>query len=152
MNIYQTIREDIEAQVQQRKVHERQKEGLPIFEYRGKDGKVHGPYRVEQMRDWIRAGYFSGENVVMMRRIGPLEDKCSGTGGGEEKKAPVESAPTPTTDVDDLMADLDDDDDDDSGESEKKDAVTAPVPTGKQGADTGAIPLNQWVPSDSVTL
>lgn len=39
-----------------------------FFEYKGKDGNVHGPYGASQMRQWAQQGYFDGEQAVMMRR------------------------------------------------------------------------------------
>lgn len=40
-----------------------------FFEYKGKDGNVHGPYGASQMRQWAQQGYFDGEQAVMMRRV-----------------------------------------------------------------------------------
>lgn len=40
-----------------------------FFEYKGKDGNVHGPYGASQMQQWARQGYFDGEQAVMMRKV-----------------------------------------------------------------------------------
>ena len=60
------------------------------------DKQIHGPFKPDQMRQWISAGYFVGASAVQVRPIFAEES-------GEEG----------TTLQDDLMNDLMDDDDED---------------------------------------
>jgi len=40
-----------------------------LWEYRGADNKVYGPYTTQDMKGWWGQGYFQGENVVEIRQI-----------------------------------------------------------------------------------
>lgn len=40
-----------------------------LWEYKGVDGTVYGPYKTQEMRDWWAQGYFQGENIVDVRSI-----------------------------------------------------------------------------------
>lgn len=40
-----------------------------MWEYKGQDGCVHGPYTCKQISDWRKGGYFTGANAVLMRRV-----------------------------------------------------------------------------------
>jgi len=40
-----------------------------MWEYKGQDGCVHGPYTSRQISDWRKAGYFTGPSAVHMRHV-----------------------------------------------------------------------------------
>eukprot|EP01084_Bolivina_argentea_P068355 124433_1 len=108
------------------------------FQYRGRDGQIHGPYPLDQMQQWATAGYFSGDNVVMMRAVRMPEVQT-------ESAQKVEDASG-------LMADLEDDDEDDS--DKRTDVQTSGSQETKNNAGTTTGQQQQirdeWFPSDSV--
>ncbi len=43
----------------------------PMWEYKmSEDGEVFGPYSESHMREWYDQGYFQGNNVALVRRVG----------------------------------------------------------------------------------
>lgn len=55
-----------------------------VWEYRGKDGALHGPFSTAQIIGWRAQGFFTGEGAVFMRRRG--DDSEDDSGGNEENK------------------------------------------------------------------
>ncbi len=90
------------------------------------------------MQQWVTAGYFSGDNVVMMRAVRMPEVQT-------ESAQKVEDASG-------LMADLEDDDEDDS--DKRTDVQTSGSEETKNNAGTTTGQQQQirdeWFPSDSV--
>lgn len=101
-------------------------EGGTMFEYRGKDGNIHGPFSIHQVQSWIAGGYFAPPNSVMMR---PLPPK------GSEK---VTSSETPAAGTDDLMADLEDDEEEDTD------------PSAERSAEPAAGSEGEWANSETI--
>ncbi len=54
---------------------EEEEDGMK-WEYKGKDGKVYGPYSTKQIVSWRQEGYFTGVSSVLMRRVG---EKATGS-------------------------------------------------------------------------
>ena len=97
------------------------------WEYRGnEDHAIHGPYRTEQMLEWIKAGYFIGPMAVDVRMINAViavvaaADMASNVISKEEV-------------VDNLLGDLDSDDEEVEG--------------GERGGDATAT---EWQRSDQI--
>ena len=40
-----------------------------MWEYRGADGDVHGPFTSKQISDWKTQGFFTGASAVLMRKV-----------------------------------------------------------------------------------
>eukprot|EP01038_Epipyxis_sp_PR26KG_P014041 gene14041-18832_t len=55
-NIYQITFEAIEA-------------SCVMWEYKGLDDLIYGPYSSQQISEWKQGGYLTGENAVLMRRV-----------------------------------------------------------------------------------
>ncbi len=46
-------------------------EAARMWEYKmSDDGEVFGPYTEDHMREWYNQGYFQGDNVALVRRVG----------------------------------------------------------------------------------
>jgi len=106
------------------------------WEYKGnQDGQIHGPYTSEQMKGWIQAGYFVGEQAVQVRTV-TTPTSTAGT-----KEAPKKSK---EDDVKDLLSDLMDDDDDEGEEDKNKE--------GKDNSAAASEPeqaaRGEWVSSE----
>ena len=43
-----------------------------LWEYRAPDGSIQGPFSSQQMAQWKKAGYFSGDSAVPIRRVQTL--------------------------------------------------------------------------------
>jgi hypothetical protein len=42
-----------------------------MWEYKGMDGNLYGPYSFQQLAEWRKQGYLTGDQAVMMRRVVP---------------------------------------------------------------------------------
>lgn len=51
------------------------------WEYKGEDGKTHGPYWTKMVIAWQKQGYFTGKSAVMMRKVKP---EVQGTSAAED--------------------------------------------------------------------
>ncbi len=96
------------------------------------------------MQQWVTAGYFSGESVVMMRKVSNSmpAGRVAGTPPPPELTKKVENSSG-------LIADLEDDDDDDKnavvqtyGSEETKDNL-------RTGQQRGVV-HGEWFPSDAI--
>jgi hypothetical protein len=95
------------------------------WEYRGnEDYAIHGPYKTEQMLEWIKAGYFIGPMAVDVRMINGVTVTVTAV-----TDAATASNNTSTEEVvDDLLGDLDSDDDNEDGVKAGERGVDATVP------------------------
>lgn len=86
---------------------------MVMWEYRGLDGAIHGPYSSQQIADWKNQGFFSASSAVMMRRV---LDTTAVSGSLKRGNQSVSEAIDEKNkrirfeDDDDLMKDLDEDD------------------------------------------
>lgn len=99
--------------------------GEVLWEYKGPDGLVHGPYSSETIRAWRAQGFFTGPTAVEMRRVG------SGTGATMQVGEP--SRKKVTFSVATLAADLEDDEE-----------------GGGQGGREAGAREGEWVGSDAI--
>jgi CD2 antigen cytoplasmic tail-binding protein 2 len=101
VDVYQRTRDDFMKLIPDKKAAAAAKEEerpVVTWEYRGnQDREIHGPYTTAQLKCWIQAGYFVGEQAVQIRTISKEESKST---------------------VDDLLSDLMDDDEED-GQTEQ---------------------------------
>lgn len=67
-----------------------------LWQYKGLDGIVHGPFHAQQIAAWKAQGFLTGASAVMMRKVGkPSTSHAEGGGGGiydEEGDVPDEAA------------------------------------------------------------
>uniref|UniRef100_A0A7S4DBJ5 GYF domain-containing protein n=1 Tax=Heterosigma akashiwo TaxID=2829 RepID=A0A7S4DBJ5_HETAK len=111
-----------------------------MWEYKGQDGAIQGPYSTEHILAWKAQGFFIGNQVVKIRKVkNKREEK---TGGGDDEN------PKKTSAADELAADFDDSDDDDNETSKKKkddqnNGGAEDVDEGWAASDT--IDFNQYV-------
>mmetsp|Transcript_17394 Transcript_17394/g.25996 ORF Transcript_17394/g.25996 Transcript_17394/m.25996 type:complete len:569 (-) Transcript_17394:175-1881(-) len=83
------------------------------WEYRGnEDNAIHGPYKTQEMMEWIKAGYFVGPMAVDVRMITRDADTNGHNGGKDEPESKSKEEV-----VDDLLGDLEDSDDESEGEA-----------------------------------
>lgn len=40
-----------------------------MWEYKGLDGNIYGPYTSQQLADWKNQGYFTGDSAVQVRKV-----------------------------------------------------------------------------------
>ena len=145
------------------------------WEYRGQDGGVHGPFSGVQVRGWVRAGFFSGERAVLMRRAvatstsisragaeaavsrtpggGYEESKTSehakrrrGEGEGARKRSRGEEGGSGVSAAQELLDDLADSDNEEEEEKEE-DAGGAEGVGGARGEEDL---FAQWQSSDDI--
>ncbi len=96
-----------------------------------------------QMQQWITAGYFSGESVVMMREV------SSSMPSGRVAGTPPTESTQKVKNASGLMADLEDDDDD----NDKKAVVqTSGSEETNDNFGTGQhrVVHGEWFPSDAI--
>ena len=87
------------------------------WEYQGQDGQLHGPYTAQEIASWKAAGYFSGENAVMMRKVGVVGVQWSDV---STKDQLLKSNTTETVKKNRVVFDGDNDDEDDKKRSQKR--------------------------------
>lgn len=46
-----------------------------LWEYRAPDGNIQGPFSSQQMAQWKKAGYFTGDSAVPTRRVQTTQNK-----------------------------------------------------------------------------
>lgn len=106
--IYDMTRESIEA-------------STVMWEYKGHDNVIQGPFTSLQISEWKRAGYLTGSTAVMMRKINPevMEkrkldaERWEERNENEKKRARIEIAePQKKSMAQELADDLNDDDED----------------------------------------
>ena len=106
--IYDMTRESIEA-------------STVMWEYKGHDNVIQGPFTSLQISEWKRAGYLTGSTAVMMRKINPevMEkrkldaERWEERNENEKKRARIEiTEPQKKSMAQELADDLNDDDED----------------------------------------
>ena len=106
------------------------------WEYRGnEDNAIHGPYKTQEMMEWIKAGYFVGPMAVDVRMISRDAANTNGHKDEPESKSKEEV-------VDDLLGDLEDSDDENENEGEAE----------AKGRETGidSAIASEWQRSDEI--
>eukprot|EP01041_Mallomonas_annulata_P000475 gene475-886_t len=115
---------------------------LYMWEYKGQDGLVHGPYTTKQISEWRKQGFFAGPSSVLMRKVkadsssADVGSSSGGRGGGGEMmKAPNKKRKFDNhgnggeTGAQELIDDLEEDDDDEdprNGVEERKSSGPRP--------------------------
>ena len=85
------------------------------WEYRGnEDNAIHGPYKTQEMMEWIKAGYFVGPMAVDVRMISRDAVDTNDINGCKDEPASKSKEEV----VDDLLGDLEDSDDENDNEGE----------------------------------
>ncbi|DBA04656.1 TPA: LOW QUALITY PROTEIN: hypothetical protein N0F65_012239 [Lagenidium giganteum] len=88
-----------------------------MWEYKGADGQVHGPFPTASIIAWRQAGYFTGDNAVDMRPVAPQT---------ESKPAEEPEAKPAISAEQELLNDFEDSD---SDEEQKKEEPEPQGPT-----------------------
>lgn len=113
-----------------------------MWEYKGPDGLVHGPYSTQEIGKWRSQGFFTGGTAVEMRRVGGKGERRK-EGGGEGEGEGGEKRKKVTFSAESLAADFGEDEEevvegmDDGGE-------------GKGGRKKGEDEEGEWVNSDAI--
>ena len=107
--------------------------GAIMWEYKGQDGNIHGPFTSSQMLSWRSQGFFAGASAVDVR-IYEASSKAEAGSKPEAKSGGNADL------MDELMDDFDDDDDDDDDDGDKGDSA------GGAGND------NPWKRSDAINF
>lgn len=104
-----------------------------LWEYRGADGEIHGPFPSASFVAWQAQGYFTGDSAVDIRQVAPKTDDGEQTTSAPEPAAPISAEQ-------ELLNDFEDSDDDDNSSSAKDSKAAT---TTSSGAQT-------WLRSDQV--
>lgn len=123
------------------------------WEYRGnEDNAIHGPYKTQEMMEWIKAGYFVGPMAVDVRMITRDATYTNGghnvghNGGGHNDRKDEIELKSKEEVVDDLLGDLEDSDDENENENESEGEAEA------KGRETGidSAIASEWQRSDEI--
>jgi len=57
-----------------------------LWEYKGRDGEIHGPYSTKQISKWRKVGYFTGTQAVMMRRVREIDEDSNTIKHGHKER------------------------------------------------------------------
>ncbi|KAJ0408756.1 hypothetical protein P43SY_001980 [Pythium insidiosum] len=85
-----------------------------MWEYKGADGQIHGPFSTSAFIAWQQQGYFVGDSAVDIRRL-----DTDGSTSDIEAKQPTVSA------EEELMKDFEDSDEEETKEDATKDAAAS---------------------------
>lgn len=113
-----------EMHAEEGKSEERPPEQEILWEYRGADGQIHGPFPSSSFIAWQQQGYFTGDSAVDIRQIGEKDGERSGK---EEEEAAPKSAPEKISAEQELLNDFEDSEDD----AEEK-ATEEPLPKAEE--------------------
>lgn len=114
------------------------------WEYRGRDGNIHGPFDSSAMASWRSAGYFVGDQVVDVRMIERKEKNShdpSFLSSNQKKKGSENN-------VMDLLGDLEDSDGDDNN----KDHDAANEKENNSNLKVAMVVGGTWMRSDAVNF
>lgn len=126
------------------------------WEYQGQDGTLYGPYRSEQIAEWISNGYFTGASAVYMRTVGRVRSSTASVEHSTADIEPVSKRPKAepaSKDNSDLMGDLEDNDDDgnDNHVSDKRSSSKSNSSNGQDvKGNAAALSKGPWMLSDTI--
>lgn len=118
-----------------------------LWEYRGADGQIHGPFPSSSFVAWQQQGYFTGDSAVDIRQVQePKTD--SEAEAKQQEKAPEEpkAEPEKLSAEQELLNDFEDSEDEDAEDTK---------PTEENGgqkstADSNEAETNPWKRSDEI--
>lgn len=112
-----------------------------LWEYRGADGQIHGPFPSSSFVAWQQQGYFTGDSAVDIRQVASEHNSTSKQDEEEETKAsePPKPEPEKISAEQELLNDFEDSDDEADEEtkdsSDDKEQATAGAGDGWRRSD-----------------
>lgn len=88
-----------------------------MWEYKGADGQVHGPFPTSSFVAWQAQGYFKGEGAVDMRRVGKPADEAK----KEEQEGEAKQQEPKISAEQELLNDFEDSDEEQEETKHEKD-------------------------------